>query len=154
MTAKFLRWKILILESLQVSHSLLIPLHLSFFFKHFSGPYHECAENSNKFGFGASNGCSWFTSFPALLESREAHILYASKWEERKLIKRIKIGIKFSMQLECHTKATIPPAAAIASRFLSSKDKFHKAPAASCLFVSNFMKFQEQLQHQEQAKVK
>jgi hypothetical protein len=32
------------------------------------------------------------------------------------------------------TKASTPPAAAIASRFLSSNDKFHNAPAASCLF--------------------
>lgn len=33
-----------------------------------------------------------------------------------------------------NTKASTPPAATIASRFFSSNDKFHKAPAASCLF--------------------
>jgi hypothetical protein len=31
------------------------------------------------------------------------------------------------------TNASTPPTAAIASRFLSSKERFHKAPAASCL---------------------
>lgn len=45
------------------------------------------------------------------------------------------------MQLQCRTKAVMPPAAAIASLFLSSNDKFHRAPAASCLFVSKNMKF-------------
>lgn len=45
-----------------------------------------------------------------------------------------KIGAK--KKKENHTKASIPPPAAIASRFLSSNDKFHNAPAASCLFQS------------------
>ncbi|CAK7335890.1 unnamed protein product [Dovyalis caffra] len=40
---------------------------------------------------------------------------------------------QFVVHLQSHNKAVMPPAAAIASLFLSSNDKFHRAPTASCL---------------------
>lgn len=40
-----------------------------------------------------------------------------------------------TFKMDKHTNASTPPTAAMASRFLSSKDKFHRAPAASCLLM-------------------